>query len=302
MNKGYLLVFLTAIISGFAIFINKYGVSVVNPYIYTFLRVLAVAVFLTALLSLFKDWQKLKKLTKKQWILLVLIGLVGGSIPFLLFFKGLSQTLAAKGSFIHKTMFIYVALLAHLFLKEKIDRRFFWGGILLLLGNLILLKKLSFEIGKGDILVFFATLLWAIENTISKYALRELEGKIVAWGRMFFGAIFIFLFLLPTGQLHLISKLNLKQISWVLITAIILLGYVLTWYSGLKLIPVSQATVILLLGSPITTFLNLISGGKVTHLEIISAILIIFGVILVIGVKEVFRAIKGLKNIIYARA
>jgi len=272
MNKGYLLVFLTAIISGFSIFINKYGVSVVNPYIYTFLRVLAVAVFLTALISLFKDWQKIKKLTKKQWVFLVLIGFVGGSIPFLLFFKGLSQTLAAKSSFIHKTMFVYVALLAHLFLKEKIDRKFLFGGVFLLIGNLILLKKFPIEINKGDLLVFLATLLWAIENTISKYALKDLEGRIVAWGRMFFGVIFIFLFLLPSGQLHLIFNLNLKQIFWVLITAIILFGYVMTWYSGLKLIPVSQATVILLFGSPITTFLNLISGGKISQTEILSTI------------------------------
>lgn len=302
MTKGYFLVFTTAIISGFAIFINKFGVSVVNPYIYTFLRVLTVAIFLTSSLFFFKDWRVLKNLTKKQWSLLITIGLVGGSIPFLLFFKGLSLTLAAKGSFIHKTMFIYVAILASLFLKEKIDRKFLLGGLVLLIGNLILLKKLSFKVNKGDLFIFLATLLWAIENTISKYALRDLEGKTVAWGRMFFGSIFIFLFLLPTNQLHLILTFNSKQIFWILITAIILLGYVLTWYTGLKYIPVSKATLILLLGSPITTFLNLISGGKVSQVEIISAILVILGIILVFGIKEVFAKIKELKNLIYGRA
>ncbi|MBU2635458.1 EamA family transporter, partial [Patescibacteria group bacterium] len=112
MKKGYLLVFLTAIISGFSIFINRFGVSIINPYIFTFLKNASVAVFLLSILLLFKDWKVLKKIKKKQWVLLILIGLIGGSIPFLLFFKGLSITTAANGAFLHKTMFIYVALLA----------------------------------------------------------------------------------------------------------------------------------------------------------------------------------------------
>ncbi|OIO40117.1 hypothetical protein AUJ10_03870 [Candidatus Pacearchaeota archaeon CG1_02_31_27] len=300
-NKGYYLVFSTAIISGFAIFINKFGVSVVNPYIFTFLKNLIVAFLLTGILLALRDWRILKNLTKKQWLLLVIIGLVGGSIPFLLFFKGLSLTSAAQGSFIHKTMFIYVALLAVIFLKEKIDRRFLLGGLILILANFILLKKLPTSINFGDLLVLFAALFWAIENTISKYTLRELQGRTVAWGRMFFGTFFIFIFLFGTNQLPLITGPTLKQISWVIITGLILFGYVMSWYSGLKYIPVSQATAILLFGSPITTFLSLISGGKISFQEILSGILIILGVISVIGLKEIWQIIKQTRKLIYAR-
>ena len=301
VKKGYFLVFLTALISGFAIFINKFGVSVVNPNIYTFLRVLTVAIFLTGLLLFLKDWRTLKNLTGKQWLLLIIIGLVGGSIPFLLFFRGLSLTNAAQGSFIHKTMFIWVAVLAALFLKEKIDKKFLLGGLFLLLGSLILLKKLPHSLNQGNLLVFLASLLWATENTISKYILRSLEGRIVAWARMFFGALFILIFLLATNQLPLISGLTLRQINWVLITAIVLFVYVMTWYSGLKFIPVSQATVILLLGSPITALLSLIAGGKINQQEIFSGILIILGIIFVIGFKETWQLIKETKKLTYAR-
>ncbi|MDP2821007.1 MAG: EamA family transporter [bacterium] len=301
MRKGYFLVFLTALISGFAVFINKFGVSVVNPNIYTFLKVLTVAIFLTGLLLFLKDWRRLKNLTGKQWLLLITIGLIGGSIPFLLFFKGLSLTNAAQGSFIHKTMFIWVALLAILFLKEKINKKFLFGGLFLLLGSLILLKKLPYSLNQGDLLVLLATLFWAAENTISKYVLRDLEGVIVAWARMFFGALFILIFLSATNQLPLISGLTLGQINWVLITAVILFGYVMTWYSGLKFIPVSQATVILLLGSPITTLLSLIAGGKINPQEIFSGILIIFGIIFVIGFKKTWQLIKETKKLTYAR-
>ncbi len=300
MNKGYFLVFLTALISGFSIYINKFGVGIFkNPEIYTFLRVLLVAFILGLILVVF-DFKKVKNLRKRNWLLLVLIGLVGGSVPFLLFFKGLKITSSAEGSFIHKTMFLWIAILASVFLKEKIDRKFLFGALILLFANSLLLKKFHFLPDRGDLLILIATIFWAIENTLSKYLLStsNLDGKTVAFGRMFFGAIFIWIYLIFTGQISEIFVLNLKQINWVLITGIILLFYVLTWYSGLKFIPVSKASAILLLGSPITTILNLISGIKIPQREIISGVLIFVGIVTIFGIKKI---LENLKSLIYAR-
>ena len=300
MKNGYLLVFLTAIISGFSIFINKYGVGVFkNPYLYTFLRVALVAGILSGILFFLKDFKKLKRITKKDWFILILIGLIGGSIPFLLFFKGLSMTSAAQGSFLHKTMFVYVAILATFYLKEKIDKKFILGGLLLLIGNFIALKSFSFSFQKGDFLVLLATFLWAIENVLSKYLLKNLEGREVAWGRMFFGSIFIFIYLIFTGSISSIFSLNAKQFFWVLITGFLLFLYVISWYSGLKFIPVSQATCILLLGSPITTVLSFISDGKILSKDLISGILVILGIIFILGIKEIFGLLKDIKKLVY---
>lgn len=302
MNKGYFLIFSTAIISGFSIFINKFGVGIFkNPYLFTFLKNVVVAIFLSSLLIFFKDWQKLEKIKKKEWLLLILIGLVGGSIPFLLFFKGLSLTSSAEASFVHKTLFIWTAILAAIFLKEKLERKFLLGGTILLFANFILLKKLPLQMNYGNLLVFLATLLWAIENTISKNVLKTLSGREVAWGRMFFGSIFILIYLIFTHQLSPISSLNIKQIEWIFITSFLLFGYVLTWYSGLKYVPLHQASAILLFGSFITTFLNLISGGKVSENELISGFLIVVGVIFILGIKKIFEILKSLKDLIYVR-
>jgi drug/metabolite transporter (DMT)-like permease len=150
-------------------------------------------------------------------------------------------------------------------------------------------------------LILIATIFWAIENVLSKYLLSSsnLDGKTVAFGRMFFGSIFILIYLIFTNQASQIFVLNSKQIIWVLITGLILLFYVLTWYSGLKYIPVSKATAILLLGSPITTALNLISGAKIPLQEIISGILILIGIMTIFGIKKI---LENLKSLIYARA
>lgn len=302
-QKGLILVLGTALISGFSIFINKYSVSIINPYIFTFLKNLIVAILFCGLIIGLKDWQILKKLTKKQWGLLLIIGLVGGSIPFLLFFKGLSLTNSAQGALIHKTMFIYVAILAFVFLKEKIEKKFLFGGLLLILGNLLVLKNFSFSLNQGVIFIFLATFLWSIENILSKYTLKEVSGRIVGWGRMFFGSFFILAFLFASdNQLALISNLNIKQVFWIIITSVILFGYVITWYSGLKHILVSKATVILSLGSPITTFLYLISGGAVNAKEILAGILIVLGVMFIILTWKQFFELSLKIRRIYVRA
>ena len=257
-NKGILLILGTAFISGTVVFISKFGVSIINPYIFAGLKNIIVALLIVSWLLMMKDWKILKTLKKIQWIFLVGVGLIGGSIPFLLYFKGLSMTTPIQAAFIHKTMFIYVAILAIIFLKEKISRGFLIGGLLLLIGNILLLRVIPHQFGLGDLLIFLATLFWASENILSKYLLKELPSRIVIWGRMFFGSIFIFIFWVSTGQAHLALSLNLEQLGWVIITSVFLFGYVVTWYAGLKYVKVSMAATILLLASPITILLSLV--------------------------------------------
>ncbi|HLD02077.1 MAG TPA: DMT family transporter [Candidatus Nanoarchaeia archaeon] len=286
MKNGLMLVFLTALISGVSIFLNKYSVSVINPYIFTFLKNVMVAVALLAVILMWKNWNEVKHLSKKQWLQLILIGLIGGSIPFLLFFKGLSMTSSAVGSFIHKTMFIYVGLIAVMFLKEKMRKSVFIAALLLLAGNFLILKIGKFTFGTGEILILLATLFWAVENVISKNALKTISGNVVACGRMLIGSVFIMIFLGATNQLGLVKTLGASQVLWTLFTAALLLGFVMTWYNGLKEVNVTTATSILLLGSPVTTLLNAVTLGQITGLEVIGTALLLCGVIVMLAFNE----------------
>ena len=281
-NKGMLLILGTAFISGAVVFISKFGVSIINPYIFTGLKNIIVAILVISWLLMFKDWKILKCLKKIQWIILLGIGLIGGSIPFLLYFKGLSMTTPIQAAFIHKTMFIYVAVLAIVFLKEKINREFLIGGLVLLIGNIFLLRIIPYQFGWGDFLILLATLFWAGENILSKHLLKELPSRIVICGRMFFGSIFIFIFWLITGQAHLALSLNLEQLGWVIITSVFLFGYVVTWYTGLKYVKVSVAATILLLASPITILLSLIVLNEgILLIQSIGIVLIVLSIFLI---------------------
>lgn len=290
-RRGIILILATAVISGFSIFINKFGVKGVDPYLFTWLKNTLVAIFLVGLILGVKEFEELKKLRRKDWLLLSAIGLIGGSVPFLLFFKGLSLTTGANASFIHKTMFVYVVILAMLFLKEKIDRRVLLAAALLLLGNALFLKVLPFGSRPGDLLVFAATLLWAGENVLSKYALRTISPRVVAFGRMGIGSFFILLFLITTGRIGAIAAVTPAHLGWIAVTSIFLFGYVTTWYVGLRRLKASAATSILLLGGPITALLTLTTSGTVfVPTQVAGTILLIGGVIIVSRIDVLLRS------------
>ena len=281
-KKGIFLVLCTAFVSGFSIFLNSFAVKGFNPFAFAFLKNAVVAVFLLSLLILLKDFSKLKQLKTGHWKQLASIGLIGGSIPFLLFFYALKLTTSANAGFFHKTLFIWASLLALFFLKEKISHAFIVGVVLLFVGNFLLFGPNAF--GFPEALVLIAAILWAAENVLSKHVLKELSGTIVAFGRMFFGSVFILAFLALTGQLSSAFILSMPQLQWVFVTSFLLFLFVFTYYSGLKHLPVHKAASLLLLAQPITAFLSFAFLGKSLSLQtVIGFSLIVVGAIIAVG-------------------
>jgi len=293
-KKGIIFVLATAIISGVSIYVNSLGVKFGNPYVFTGMKNLLVGLAFFSLIMALKEWKLLKKLGQKDWRRLVLIGLIGGAIPFLLFFKGMSMTLAAQGSFIHKTLFIYVGFLAIVFLKEKLNKSLLIGLGALLFGNILFFGIKPQGLSWGDGLILLATLFWAVEIIISKKTLKNLSPRIVAWGRMFFGSIFIMLFLISTGQIGSIFAYNPEQWKWIALTSLFLFAYVFTFYHGLKYVRASVATAFLALGAPITGLITLVAKeGIIWQPQKIWGLgLIVVGILLVIGWRTLRAMVK----------
>ncbi|MFA6321894.1 MAG: DMT family transporter [Candidatus Buchananbacteria bacterium] len=280
MKKGFYLVLITAIISGLANFFNKFAMSVVgkDSFQYTTLKNILVALVLS--LVILSPWifRKLKLLEIKDWLNLALIGLIGGSIPFLLFFKGLSLTSSTSASFIHKTLFVWVAILAWPFLKEKVSWWQFVALGVLLYGNMVFEGFKGLSWGLAETLILLATLFWATETVIVKKTLFKLDSLVVAWGRMFFGAWFLLGFLWLTNDLSGLTNLNSVQWSWLLLASILLTAYVITWYRGLKMMPATLTACILVLASPVTTILNSVFvTHKLLAVEKFMGLIIILG-------------------------
>ena len=295
MQKGILLVLLTAVVSGFSIFINYYAVKGINPFALTTLKNSIVALALLASVLVLERSQLYKMFEKRVFAKLLAIGFVGGSIPFLLFFYALSLLKSpATAGFIHKTLFLWATIFAIVMLKEKIGSRFILGAMMLLAGNYLFFTPKHVNLF-AEALVLIATTCWALENVIAKNVLKELSGTQVAFARMLFGSLFMvaaLILFIPQG-LQAALPLTMPQLSWVLITSALLFLYVFTYYNGLKHVPVHIATSILLLAQPITATLSFYFLGKALSFEkALGLFLIVCGVVLIVGISYVFSVIK----------
>ncbi|MFC1687115.1 DMT family transporter [Patescibacteria group bacterium] len=279
----------TAVISGVATFVAKKAVTVVSdPVVFTLLKNAIVAMLLIGLAVVFTKFKELKGLRKKDWTKLIAIGVVGGSIPFILFFTGLTMTTAVSAGMIHKTLFIWVALLAVPFLKERVGWKQAAAFILLIGGSFALGGFKGFQFGIGELMVLVATLFWAVENIIAKKALANLSSLLVAGARMVFGSVILLAVVGFQGNLSLIGGLNAEQWIWTLIPALFLIGYVTTWYTALKHAPASLVASLLVPAALITNVLSLVFLDKaLTVAEIGGSIFFIAAITLLVwGAKK----------------
>lgn len=286
--RGTLLILLTAFISGIAIVINKFFVVRIDPLLFTALRALFIGLIFLGI-SFYISQSGKKKFNKASWKSLIFIGIIGGGFAFWLFFTGLRLTTAGRAAFLHKTLPIYATILAIIFLKEKIGKKQLIAMIVMLLGLFLMeLTKISSEIRVGDMLVLSATVLWAVENTISKKVMLEKESNwVVTFSRMFFGSLVLFAIIFILGKSDLLFSLTFQQILYIVISGSFLLLYVLTWYWGLKYINLSKASTILLIAPVISLVLGVVwLNEQVFALQLVGSVLILAGAFVITRVKS----------------
>ena len=216
--KGTILVICTAIISGFAIPINKIFVVGLDPTVFTAVRALMIGTIFFLIAS-FQSGFDYSKFRKVEWKYLVLIGIIGGGIAFLLYFTGLKLTTAGRAAFLHKTLPLWVTLLAFTFLREKVTRRQSFAMLVMLAGTFLLLSAKVNPAdfwqnpSLGDILALSATILWGVENIISRYALIKGESNfVVSFARMFIGSLFLFSAVILLGKVDVLLNLSTQQV------------------------------------------------------------------------------------------
>ena len=110
---GVAVAVVAAAVSGLAIYLNAFAVrQLPDAAVYTTLK---NGVAATVLVGIGLGTGALRRdapVIRRNWRRILVVGVVGGSIPFILFFTGLGQASAPSAAFIQKTLFIWVAFLA----------------------------------------------------------------------------------------------------------------------------------------------------------------------------------------------
>lgn len=258
-RTGLLLALSTAGISGVAVFLNGYGVRAFgNASVYTTAKNLVAAVVLLAVVTLGSraGARVTRPQGRRQWIGLLALGVIGGSVPFLLFFEGLARASSVQSAFIHKTLVVWVAVLAVALLRERLSA-FHWVAIaLLVIGQIGLVGGVGITVGSGELMILGATLLWSVEVVVAKWLLAGLSPWTVGLVRMTLGSVVLVVWVVARGQAGLLLAMDGVQWGWVLLTGVILAAYVGTWFAALARAQAVDVTAVLVLGAVVTAGLQ----------------------------------------------
>ncbi|NIK59142.1 EamA family transporter [Kribbella shirazensis] len=272
---GLALAFGTAVISGVSVFVNSYGVRVVrDATVYTTAKNLIAAVVLMLLLAggrllagrrtrhRDEGARPALRSSPRTWLGIVVVAVVGGSVPFVLFFSGLAQASSTHAAFVHKTLVVWVALLAVPLLGERLGFLHYTAIGLLLVGQAALGGGLSgFRFGTGELLLLAATLLWAVEVIVVKRLLGAMPPDVLAVARMGLGVVLLVGWVAVSGHWSALTGLSAEGWRWALLTGLLLAGYVATWYRALALAPAVDVTAVLVFAAIVTAALNAIVKG-----------------------------------------
>lgn len=263
-RRGIVLALITAAVSGVSVFINGYGVrawtEISDPATYTTLKNAGAAVILLALAVVARRRAPgeplLAGLRRHPWAV-TLVAVVGGSIPFLLFFEGLARVSSSSGAFIHKTLVVWVTVLAVVFLRERIGAWHLAALALLVVGQAALAGGVeTIAPGPGELMILVATLLWAVETILAKRLLTGVPPLTLAVARMGGGAVILVAHGLATGGLTSIGSVEASHVGWIALTSLTLGAYVASWYAALARAPAVDVSAVLVGGALVTALLE----------------------------------------------
>jgi drug/metabolite transporter (DMT)-like permease len=202
-------------------------------------------------------------------------------VPFVLFFEGLSRATATQAAFIHKTLVVWVAILAVALLKERIGPLHIAAIALVVAGQAWLLTGGvgTVAFGEGEAMILAATVLWAVEVILAKVLLRSLDTRTLAAARMGLGTVVLIGWLAVSGRLGDLLGLGSDQWVWAIATGLLLTAYVATWYAALARAQAVDVTAALVFGAVVTAVIARVADGAA--LDPVGITLVTGGVILV---------------------
>jgi drug/metabolite transporter (DMT)-like permease len=210
--------------------------------------------FIVLLLLSFLWVKDLRKMTKKQWIAIIVVALFSGALGTIFYTSALQKINYTQYSVVvllqQQLQPIWAIAMAATLLKEKLTKNFlFWAGLALVAAYFITFRDLQVNLATGTgtvvagILAISAGFMWGSSTAISKYALHKVNFLTGTALRFMFAPIFAFIFLAAQQQTASLYSLTAAQL-WTLIvitfsTGMVAVGF---YYYGLKRTPAKITT------------------------------------------------------------
>ncbi|WP_242967920.1 DMT family transporter [Tepidibacter mesophilus] len=286
---NYLMIIATVFWSG-AFIAGKFSVVEFPVFSLTFFRFFFAVIATFAIIIKKGENYKIEKTDIFLFIQLGIIGMVGYHV---FFFLALKYTTTVNSSLIAATNPIITTILAFVVFKENIKPKniisilvsFLGVTLIITNGNLKLLANFKFNI--GDLLMIVAVVCWATYSVISKKALKKYKPIVVTSYSFLVCVISLIPFVIMEKPWVYIPNTSIKGWMSVLYMSIFasVIGYSIQQVS-IKKIGASKTSLYINLVPVFSMILAyFILGESISIIKLISATLIISGVLLNTGVK-----------------
>ncbi len=201
------------------------------------------------------------RLSVPQWLLLLAVALIGGSVPYAFYFRGLQLSTPVTASLVDHTQFLLVAGFAALFLRERFGPAV-WAALGILLAGLCLgITVSAVRLDAGVVFLAAATVLFAVDFVLMKHLLAAVPPLAVMTFKMALGSLLLIAYVAATGRMGSVVGMTLLQWGFIGVTGLILLAFTTTSVLGLRSASATAVTAIPA-GAPIvTTAIVLVAQG-----------------------------------------
>ncbi len=276
-----------ALVSGVAVFVNGLAVRHFDDAtVYTTAKNLWAGVLLTVVLVVLPvpAAQRPGSIGRSTWPWLAVVAVIGGAVPFVLFFEGLALATSNDAAFIHKTLVVWVAVGAAVVLHERLRPAHLLAIALLVVGHIVVSGGVSISgVGRGELLILVATLAWALEVLVVKRLLATVPARWLAVVRMLGGAALLLAWLAARGELGALAGFTVGQWWWIAVTGTTLGVFVTLWYRALAMAPATDVTAVLVAGAVVTAVLNSGLRGVPITVDAVGYLVVLAGVLVVVA-------------------
>lgn len=192
------LLLVMALIWGINFSVVKYGTNVIPPLAFNALRVGLAAVFLGAL-----AFPRAARPSRRDIVMLVLLGVLGNGAYQMLFIEGVARTRAGDAALVIAATPAFVALIGRARGTERVSGRQALGIVLSIAGiGLVVFGNAAARVGEssllGNSLVLVAAFCWSFYTVLSRPYTARIDGIQLSAYTLLGGAVPLVLIGLPS--------------------------------------------------------------------------------------------------------
>lgn len=225
---------------------------------------------------------------KKDFWKIFFLGIIGNTCYQMFFIHGLNWTTASKTSVIMAMTPVFVALLSTLLKHERIHWAGWMGIMISFVGFYLVITKqagafhFSWEDMRGDLMIFFGNIIWAVYTVFSKPFLEKISPLKFTSITLAIGTLFYLPFTAKDIVQIQWSEVSFKAWAGLFYSGLfaIAICYVI-WYSSVKRVGNSKTAIFGNINPVFTIlFAYIFLSERITLLQLVGALIIIIGVYL----------------------